>query len=599
MLPGANFLTVLLNSMKLPFMRISFRRLFWYYCISLLSTHAFLHGQALQVEKLTGMRGGNLVLAVSSDPTSFNRMMAAGLPTIAVTERLFADIVHINRSTLLLEPSLATHWEVDKTGRVYTIHLRKGVRFSDNSPFTADDVLFTFQALTDPKTESTMAGQIETGGAFPAISKVDDFTVKLSFQRPIGMGLRMLDSIPILPKSRLLKPYQEGRMGTVWGPTVNPQDVAGLGPFRLKEYQRGLRIVLERNPHYWKKDKAGQSLPYLDTITFLILPDLNSEALRFQQGELDLVSSPSLNPGNYASLRRTQKDYTMRDLGAGLTVDFLWFNLNRGTNSAGKSIVDPEKLAIFEKPEFRNAIAYALDRDGMIHSILLGLGMPQFGIVSTGNREWHNSGIARTEYNPARSRALLAQIGLRDENRDGILEFGEKRRPLELNLLTSRGNNVREKAAQVIQDNLSKIGIRLSTQLLLPNEIASRFLASFDYEAILFGFTPTDVAPDLQTDLWYSSGSIHFWNPNQKKPAFPWESAADELISRLVTTTDPSVRKASFDKAQSIWSVQMPVIPTIASNVLVGWSNKLGNLRPSILAPHLIWNAEEITKRIK
>jgi peptide/nickel transport system substrate-binding protein len=599
MLPGANFLTVLLNSMKLPFMRISFRRLFWYYCISLLSTHALLHGQALQVERLTGIRGGNLVLAVSSDPTSFNRMMAAGLPTIAVTERLFADIVHINRSTLLLEPSLATHWEVDKTGRVYTIHLRKGVRFSDNSPFTADDVLFTFQALTDPKTESTMAGQIETGGAFPAISKVDDFTVKLSFQRPIGMGLRMLDSIPILPKSRLLKPYQEGRMGTVWGPTVNPQDVAGLGPFRLKEYQRGLRIVLERNPHYWKKDKAGQSLPYLDTITFLILPDLNSEALRFQQGELDLVSSPSLNPGNYASLRRTQKDYTMRDLGAGLTVDFLWFNLNRGTNSAGKSIVDPEKLAIFEKPEFRNAIAYALDRDGMIHSILLGLGMPQFGIVSTGNREWHNSGIARTEYNPARSRALLAQIGLRDENRDGILEFGEKRRPLELNLLTSRGNNVREKAAQVIQDNLSKIGIRLSTQLLLPNEIASRFLASFDYEAILFGFTPTDVAPDLQTDLWYSSGSIHFWNPNQKKPAFPWESAADELISRLVTTTDPSVRKASFDKAQSIWSVQMPVIPTIASNVLVGWSNKLGNLRPSILAPHLIWNAEEITKRIK
>jgi peptide/nickel transport system substrate-binding protein len=587
----------MVNSMKLPSMYIQLRRLVLCCCILLSTTLPLLRGQDIRVDKLTGTRGGNLVLAVPSDPTGFNRMLASGLSTIAITERLSADLVHIDRRTLRLEPSLATHWEADKTGRVYTIHLRKGVRFSDNSPFTADDVLFTFQALTDPKTENTMAGQIETEGAFPTVSKIDNFTVKLSFKRPIGMGLRMLDSIPILPKRRLSKPYQEGRFGTAWGPTVNPSDVVGLGPFRLKEYQRTIRIVLERNPYYWKKDQNGRSLPYLDTITFLVIPDLNSEALRFQQGELDLVSSPSLNPGNYASLRRGQTNYTVQDLGPGLTVDFLWFNLNSGRTSAGKSFVDPEKLAVFQKPEFRRAVSYALDRPGMIRSILLGLGAPQYGVVSSGNKEWYYSGISRTEYNPTRSRELLAQIGLRDGNRDGILEFGTKKRPLEINLLTSRGNNVREKTAQVIRDNLSKIGIRLNTQLLLPNEIASRFLASFDYEAILFGFTPTDVAPDLQTDLWYSSGSIHFWNPSQKKPASPWESAADELISRLVTTTDPAVRKACFDKAQSIWSSQMPAIPTIASDILVGWSKKLGNLRPSILAPHLIWNAEEITKR--
>lgn len=580
-------------------MHIPFRRFIFWCCTIFFSTQVLLLGQDLRVERLTGIRGGNLVLAVSSDPTSFNRMLASGLSTIAVTERLSADLVHIDRGTLRLEPSLATHWETDKTGRVYTIHLRKGVRFSDNSVFTADDVLFSFQVLTDPKTRSTMAGQIETDGAFPVVTKVDDFTVKLSFQRPIGMGLRMLDSIPVLPKGRLSNAYREGRLGTVWGPTVSPQDVVGLGPFRLREYQQGIRIVLERNPNYWKKDQAGQALPYLDTITFLIVPDLNSEALRFQQGELDLVSSPSLNPENYASLRRTQANYTMRDLGAGLTVDFLWFNLNRGVNSTGKPFIDPEKLAVFENPEFRKAISYALDRSGMIRSVLLGLGAPQYGVISSGNREWYYAGTTHTDYNPALAQELLAKLGLRDENRDGVREFGSKKRPLEITLLTSRGNNVREKTAQVIQDNLSKIGIRLNTQLLLPNEIASRILVSFDYEAVLFGFTPTDVAPDLQTDLWYSTGSNHFWNPNQKKPAFPWESSADELISRLVTGTDPAVRKASFDKAQSIWSAQMPVIPTIASNILVGWSNKLGNMRPSILAPHLIWNAEEITKRAR
>ena len=255
-----------------------------------------------------------------------------------------------------------------------------------------------------------------------------------------------------------------------------------------------------------------------------------------------------------------------------------------------------EKKAIFEKAEFRRAVSYALDREGMIRSILLGLGAPQYGPVSSGNKAWYYRGISPTDYNPAHARELLAQIGLKNTNGDGILEYGSQRRPLDLILFTSRGNNVREKTAQVIQDNLSKIGIRIGIQLLLPNEIASRFLSSFEYEAILFGITSTDVAPDLQTNLWYSSGNIHFWQPNQKKAERPWEASIDSLISKFVRSVDPSVRRASFDQAQDIWSRQMPAIPIIAPNILAGWNNKLGNMRPSILAPHLIWNAEEITK---
>jgi peptide/nickel transport system substrate-binding protein len=278
-------------------------------------------------------------------------------------------------------------------------------------------------------------------------------------------------------------------------------------------------------------------------------------------------------------------------------VDFLWFNLNRGTNTLGKAHIDPEKTAIFEKPEFRLAVSHALDRNGMVRSILLGLGVPQYGPVSSGNRQWYYAGVSRTGHSQARARELLAKIGLKDFNRDGILEYGRLRRPLEISLFTSRGNNIREKAAQIIQDNLSKIGIRIAIQHLLPNEIASRFLSSFEYESILFGFTPTDIMPDLQTNLWYSSGNIHFWQPNQKKPEREWEATIDSLISKLIQSINPADRKASFDQAQDLWAKNMPAIPTLAPNILAGWSNKLGNIRPSILAPHLIWNAEEITKR--
>ena len=223
-------------------MRIAFRHLCFTCCILALIAAFPVQGQDLQLNNLTGVRGGNLVVGVTSDPSGFNRMMASGLANAAVTERLSADLVHINRSTLRLEPSLATQWEADKTSRIYTIHLRRGVRFSDGSPFSADDVLFTFQVLTDPKIESTISGQIETNGSFPTIKKIDDFTLTLTFNRPIGMGLRMLDSVPILPKSRLLKAYQEGRFDDSVG--ADRQSLRGRGPRTVSA-----EGIPERNPH--------------------------------------------------------------------------------------------------------------------------------------------------------------------------------------------------------------------------------------------------------------------------------------------------------------------------------------------------------------
>ncbi len=548
-------------------------------------------------QAVTGTRGGNLVVAVSSDPSTFNRMLTSGVANAMIADRLSGDLVHINRVTMELEPALAWKWEADKEGRQFTLHLQKGLRFSDGSPFSADDVLFTFQVLQDPKSGAVQAGNLRVDGSFPEVAKADDYTVRLSFNRPVGMGLRMLDSIPILPRHLLEKHYANGTFTSAWGPTAAPGEVAGMGPFRLREYQRGSRVVLERNPHYWKKDRNGQALPYLDTITYLIIPDRNTEALRFQAGEIDLVSS--LNPENYAGLRRAaaRQNLTLRDLGPGLMMDFLWFNLNPGAGANGKPFVDPEKRAVLEKAEFRQAVSHALDRQGMSRSIYLGLGTPQFGPISSGNKAWHHTGIPATAFNAARARALLRGIGLVDADGDGILEFGLHRRPLELTLLTSRGNMAREKTAQVLRENLAAVGLRVDIQLLLPNEVAARFLNSFDYEAILFGITPTDIVPDLQTDLWLTSGKLHFWHPGQSAPHTAWEREMDRLTARLVTSLDPAVRKSAFFKMQEIWARELPAISIIAPNIIVGWKNTLGNLRPSILVPYLLWNAEEITKR--
>ena len=555
--------------------------------------------QYLVLPELSGIRGGNLVASISADPAAFNRLFASGMSNALVADQLAADLVHINRSTHELEPSLATRWEVAKDGRTYTVHLRRGVRFSDGSPFTGEDVVFTLNALADPRIESTLADQLRVDDKFPSVSLVDAYTVRITLPRPVGTGLRAFDSIPILPRNKLLKSYQNGTLASAWGPTVSPKDIVGLGPFRLKDYQRGVQVVFERNPFFWKQDKAGQTLPYLDMLTFLVIQDRNAEALRFEAGEIDLLGS--ISPEHYARLRRSDRaqDFTLQDLGPGLRMDFLWFNLNPGKNPAGVPFVEPEKRAIFEQASFRQAISEALDRNGMVRSVYLGLGTPQYGPVSSGNKIWYHTGLRPLTFDLKQAQALLARAGLKATNNDGILQFGAARRPFEFVLLTARGDAARERTAEIIRQNLGQAGLRVSIQLLLPNELISRILKSFDYEAILFGATPTDIVPDLQADLWYSSGASHFWYPNQGNPGTTWEAEVDALTTRLVQNLDPAVRLKAFAQMQEIWAKQMPAIPTVAPNIVSGWKNTVGNIRPSILVPYLLWNAAELTKRTR
>jgi peptide/nickel transport system substrate-binding protein len=279
-------------------------------------------------------------------------------------------------------------------------------------------------------------------------------------------------------------------------------------------------------------------------------------------------------------------------------MDFLWFNMNPLNRRPIKSEQDGVNLSLFSRREFRQAISCALDREGIVRSVYLGLAAPQFGPISSGNSKWYDQSLKATACDPARARALLAGIGLTDSDGDGTLEYGPTRRPVVISLLTARGNTAREKTAQIIRDNLAKIGIRLEIQLLLPNELVAHLLNSLDYEAILFAFTPTDVVPDLQTDFWYSSGKNHAWAPAQEEPQTAWEADVDQHIARLVRSLDPVERRQALFEVQRIWSRELPAIPTVAPDILVGWSNRLGNLLPSILPPHLLWNAEELTKKI-
>ena len=251
-------------------------------------------------------RGGEVVASLRGEPRTFNRLSARDLPTDVLTMLMQGPLVRINRATFELEPWLAERWESSADGRTHTLHLRPGVVWSDGTPFTSADVLFTLEAVFDPRVESVLASGLSVGGQPVRATAPDANTVVLTFAEPSGPGLSLLDPVPMLPRHRLQSALANGTFRSAWDTKTPAGEIVGTGPFVLREYQPGQRVILERNPRYWRKAPDGGALPYVDRLVLETVPDQNAELLRLQAGSLDLTQD-ALRAEDFVAARRGEE----------------------------------------------------------------------------------------------------------------------------------------------------------------------------------------------------------------------------------------------------------------------------------------------------
>src|SRR5580658_7775239 len=186
-----------------------------------------------------GHSGGRLVVALRSEPKTLNPVLAADAPSRDIIRCITADLIHINRESEKIEPALAKSWMVSRDGKQYTLHLRHGLQFSDGQPFTADDVVFTFQVYLDEKIHSPQRDLLVVAGKPIEVNKLDDYTVRFDLAAPYAAAERLFDGIGILPRHLLQSAYQQGNFGAAWNLSTPPSELAGLGPFRVKEFVAG------------------------------------------------------------------------------------------------------------------------------------------------------------------------------------------------------------------------------------------------------------------------------------------------------------------------------------------------------------------------
>jgi len=564
-----------------------------------LPTRAFPHPQRANAkeELLTlpgeiGRSGGRLVISLRAEPKTLNPLTAADIPSREVIGAMQADLVHINRATQLTEPALAKSWKISADGLQYTLTLRQGLRFSDGHPLDADDVLFTFRVYLDENVHATQRDQLMVGGKPITVRKVDAQTLIFQFAKPDGVEERLFDGLAILPRHLLEKPYEEGKLGQLWTPSTPLNQWAALGPFRLKEYVAGQKLVLERNPYYWKIDPKGNRLPYLDELVFLFVPSADAQVLRFQSGEIDIITR--LSAENFSVLSHQQRNYTMADAGPGLEYNFLFFNLN---DLGEKSSADlSRKQKWFRDVKFRQAISNAVDRDAIVRLVYHGRGAALWGPVTAGNGRWVNTSIPHAPRSLGRARALLKEAGFSfttASNGESTLVDSDSK-PVEFTILTSSSNADRTKMATLIQDDLKQLGMRIQVVPLEFRSLIDRVTQTKEYDACLLGLASFDADPTADLNVWLSSGGTHLWNPSQSHPSTPWEAEIDRLMEQQLVTPGYDQRKKLYDRVQEILVENQPMIFLASPDILVGAKNSIANIYPAVLEPYLLWNVEQL-----
>lgn len=540
-----------------------------------------------------GKRGGQLTYVVFGEgPKTFDPITLNDSSSFDIVGRLQEGLVRFDAMSQSYSPGLLKDYYMEADKSVWTLRLRSGLKWSDGQPLTADDIVFTAKVIYDPKIVNPSSSVIRVADKPIEFEKVDDLTVRAKLAKPSGSFHVMLASFPLVPKHALEEAYNAGKYDTAWNIDVDPKKVVCSGPFMVKQYVSGERVVLERNPNYYKYDSKGTQLPYLDNVIFGYVPDQDAMLLRFQRGESDVLFLP--RPEAIPDLEAKQKEgnYTLYDCGPTNASGQLWFNLKRGNNPNGKPYVAPAKQEWFNNETFRKACYHALNKDAIINTVMRGKAVSLWSLESPALTLWYNPNVTKYPYDAAKAKQMLESIGMIDRNGDGIREdtSGTK---VSFTFITNKGNKLREDVANLFSADLKAVGVEANPQFIDFNALVTATGDTLEYEACLLAFGGS-THPSTSMNNWRTSGRTHFINPSQKTPATPWEAEIDKLCDDFTAALDFPQQQKIYFKMQEIYADHCGSLPTYTGVQFQCVRNTFGNIKPTSLGDNAIWNSEEI-----
>lgn len=541
-----------------------------------------------------------VVFSVLSDPKTFNAVLSAESPNIFGLT--YEGLITENPITGKKEPTLAESWTISEDNKTIVFTLRDGLKWSDGQPLTSEDVIFSYNDLyLNPKIPNNYRDSLRIGEskAFPKIQKLDDRRIQFQITEPFAPFLDAAE-LPILPAHVLRETIEKKDKNgnpiflTVWGTDTPPQDLIVNGAYKLKSYVTSQRLIFEKNPYYWKKDSQGNALPHIPEVVWAIVESTDTSLLQFRSGSLDSVG---ISPEYFSLLKKEEErgNFTIYNGGPAYGTSFLVFNLNQGQRK-GKPLVDPIKSKWFNNLNFRQAIAYGIDRDRMINNIYRGLGAKQNSEVSV-QSPFYNKNLKGYNYNPQKAKELLSQAGFQYNPKNELLDSEGNLVQFVLN--TNAGNKIREAMGTQIQEDLGKLGIKVDFSPMSFNVLVDKMSNSLDWDAIILGLTGGN--DPHAPNVWYVDGNLHMFNqepqpgtqPIQGRVVSDWEKQIAALYLQGSQILQFDERRKIYDQAQVLTQKYLPFIYLVNPYALSAVRNRFCGIQFSALGG-AFWNLEQL-----
>ncbi|MBN2535093.1 MAG: ABC transporter substrate-binding protein [Spirochaetales bacterium] len=530
-----------------------------------------------------GVVGGTWVSSMTNDPKTFNTLWARDGDSRDVVDRIYDYLVDYDPYTREWKPNLAD-WEIipdkehDTMDVIFT--LRNDIYWTTPAEpdkkikVTSDDVVFWYNEIEGDK-------NLQQPGYPGKLMKMPDGTEKRITMEKLD-DLRFVVHYPRIIADPLLNANMTFGPRYVFEKVKKEQGIEGLqdlytintdvktipsvGKFYITGYSPGVRVVLERNPHYWRKDDKGTGYPYIEKLIFKIVPDTNTEFLLFKEGQNDDFT---VRPEDLDELvNKENPDYTVYNGGETLGSLFITFNQN-------PAHIDEKVYNWFKEKKFRQAMSCILNRERIARQVFRGMAVPALHFFAKANMFFDEKIKLPYTYDPDRAVRLLGEIGITKNSEGEMVDSGGNRVEFTMNM--SAEYNVGIDLANIFVDECKNIGIEVKIRPIDFQKIVDMTMNTFEWECILIGLG-SNYWPTGGSNVWQSSGNFHLWHPLQESPATEWEARVDKLYNEGRFELDKEKRKKIYDEYQELILEQVPVLYTVHSLNFLAVRNKWENI---------------------
>lgn len=490
--------------------------------------------------------GGRLVLGSIGEPSNLIPYISTDSASADVAGLIYVAPLRYGKD-LKLEPWAAESWVASDDGCRLVFTLRKGIFWEDGVELTADDVVFTCRAVTDPKNGSPYA---EDYLRIKTIRALDRYRFEVTYDSYYARAEASFASA-ILPKHLL--------EGQNLRSTALARKPVGAGAYRLESWEPGNRLVLKARPGYF----LGR--PHIDEIVYRIIPDSATMFMELRAGRVDLMG---LSPEQY--LRQTDSQWWKQNFSKYRMLSSVYVYL-------GFNLEHP----FFKDRKVRLAISQAISRDEIIKGALMGEGVPAFGPYKPGTEFYHPT-LKPMKQDLAEAKRLLAEAGFKDTDGDGILDREGK--PFAFTILTNQGNSERILVAIIIQSQLAKLGIKVQVRTVEWAAFIREFVHKGLFDAVILGWTISP-DPDLY-QVWHSSQAVagglnftHFKN-----------AELDKLLDEGRRTAQKDLRLDIYRHIQEILAREQPYCFLYVPYSLSIVQRRFRGIEPALAG--ITWNLE-------